>query len=275
MKNVLPSVAIAALFFATDLTAQSFFSGGSSPQTASFLKGVTPNTEVSVKIVARKLDGLFGGIAKAASDDAVHYHAVVTDSSGNIIDNFGWSNESGPQGHFFSESNKRFADDYDPMPRAEAIMTYADYLLVKNQFAYNERRSGYSFTNNGVTDYHAPEYKAGRENFNCQFAMSRFWQELQKTQSFSETTPFSWPDGNVESLTTVRQAGEEAIDVIKEAMQQQNMPMPSGTVNLDPASQVPHSTQAENMDDETLLKILTENGPATSGIILSTMQNAQ
>lgn len=209
------------------------------PESAAVFKGVKPDETVSVRILARKLDASvgdipLGGAAKILSDDAVHYHAIVVNSKGQIIDNFGWSNEEGVSGHVFSEQKSRFSKDYDSAPKAEALLSYKDYLLVKNQFLYNERKSGYSLTNNGLTDYHNPEYSGGRENFNCQFAMFRFWQELTKTGTFEETTPFTWPNGNADSLTSAKETVDETVSKgIERVKELVSNPTPSSTINVD------------------------------------------
>ena len=161
---------------------------------------MNPDAPVTVKIMKRNLD-VMGTALKKKSSRAVHYHAVAFDGNGKIVGDFGWSGEGNPvkntlvgsTGRVFSEPASRFELDYDQTPVAEARVSFKDWTLVQSQFRYNEADSGYRTFNNGWNDYRSPMEKGGREYFNCQFAMSRFWEELQKTETFSETMPFAWP----------------------------------------------------------------------------------
>lgn len=217
MKNL--STVLFLLLPATCCFSQVFGTGQASP-TSAFWRGgpkacISSDAPVRVAIMKRNLDG-GGDMARKLSEDAVHYHAVAFDSEGNVVGDFGWSGEGnllknslvGSKGHVFSEPSSRFMVDYDQTPVAEAMVSFQDWQLAQDQFRYNEERSGYRTINNGIDDYHSPMGKGGKEYFNCQYAMSRFWTELGNTASFNETKPFDWPGGNADSITFVKTVGE-------------------------------------------------------------------
>lgn len=168
-----------------------------------------PEAPITVKILKRNLDIPGAEVARSLSENAVHYHAVAYGFDGTYIGDFGWTGEgsilkdfAGSKGRMFQEpTENRFFEDYDSTPVAEANVTFGDWELAKKQFEYNEDGSGYKLTNNGVGDYHNPAMAHGKEAFNCQFAMSRFWNELKNTQSFQPVEEFEWPGGNVDTLT--------------------------------------------------------------------------
>lgn len=217
MKNL--STVLFLLLPATCCFSQVFGAGQASPTSAFWRSGpnacIAPDAPVRVAIMKRNLDG-GGYMARKLSEDAVHYHAVAFDSLGNVVGDFGWTGEGnvlkntlvGSKGHVFSEPDSRFAVDYDQTPVAEATVSFKDWQLAQDQFRYNEARSGYRTVNNGIDDYHSPMGKGGKEYFNCQYAMSRFWTELGNTASFNATKPFEWPGGNAGSITFVKTVGE-------------------------------------------------------------------
>lgn len=178
---------------------------------------IDPNSYVTVKIMKRDLD-VAGETMKKLSNDAVHYHAVAFDSDGKVVGDFGWTGEGKPikdvllgsKGQVFSEPCYRFVLDYDQKAVAEAMVAFKDWTLAERQFRYNEAKSGYRALNNGVSDYHAPMMKGGREYFNCQFAMSRFWEELSKTATFVGSPILPWPGGNADIITVVKSIADAA-----------------------------------------------------------------
>lgn len=256
-------------------------------------------------------------MARKLSEDAVHYHAVAFDSDGNVVGDFGWTGDGnllknsliGSNGHVFSEPSARFVVDYDQTPVAEATVSFKDWQLAQGQFRYNEARSGYRTINNGIDDYHSPKGKGGKEYFNCQYAMSRFWTELGNTASFNETKPFDWPGGNADSITFMKTVGEaltgETISTSIEvagaaalATPDKMTPQSSGMV---PASSTLSTATPDRMiktveqtsreqsaqpgnsnltagrtdgdlspEEEEILRVLTEYGPCYGGMFLAT-----
>jgi hypothetical protein len=261
-------------------------------------------------------------MARKLSEDAVHYHAVAFDANGNVVGDFGWTGTGnvlkntlvGSKGHVFSEPDSRFAVDYDQTPVAEATVSFKDWQLVQRQFRYNEAGSGYQTFNNGIGDYHSPNSKGGKEYFNCQFAMARFWTELGNTASFKETKPFDWPGGNLDSITLVKAVGEAltgedistpmavagaaALSAVGKLSPQSAGMSPSsqslsastpegmdgtsaGTRNGQPALHKDSESPADGTDGELsaeeaeILRVLTEYGPCYGSMVLASQSEQE
>lgn len=270
------------------------FGGGQESSASTFWRSgptacIAPDAPVRVAILKRNLDG-GGDMARKLSEDAVHYHAVAFDSDGNVVGDFGWTGDGnllknsliGSKGHVFSEPDSRFAVDYDQTPVAEATVSFKDWQLAQDQFRYNEARSGYRTINNGIADYHSPMGKGGKEYFNCQYAMSRFWTELGNTASFRETKPFDWPGGNADSITFVKTVGEAltgrapASQSLSGASPERTDETPAQTrraqASLPEASNSSENRTAGELSPEEaeILRVLTEYGPCYGGMILAT-----
>lgn len=318
MRNL--STVLFLLLPATCCFSQVFGGGQASSASAFWRSGpnacISPDAPVRVAVMKRNLDG-GGDMARKVSEDAVHYHAVAFDPDGNVVGDFSWTGEGnllkntlvGSKGHVFSEPDSRFAVDYDQTPVAEATVSFKDWQLAQSQFRYNEARSGYRTINNGIDAYHSPMGKGGKEYFNCQFAMSRFWTELGNTASFNETKPFDWPGGNADSITFMKTVGEaltgETISTSIEvagaaalATPDKMTPQSSGMV---PASSTLSTATPDWMiktveqtsreqpaqpgnsnltagrtdgdlspEEEEILRVLTEYGPCCGGMFLAT-----
>lgn len=166
------------------------FSKNSTVNTAAFLIGASPDSSVSFEILQRSLDTPIKGVpSPRLVDEMVHYQVVIRDSSGKIIDTYGWSGKDGGK-IIDKEEIARINTDYDSKSRAQITMSYRDAVATRKEIENYLSHHGYELTNGGIFNYRNPSADG---NLNCQYASYKAYEFATRKLSSKIVVPFAWP----------------------------------------------------------------------------------